>query len=83
MAAAATRHDYPMAAVDAIGAALVSLSLAGMAYIAAGLARRAIARGLRWSAGRPPRRLVAAAAALAGATTLATLWTVQGGFHGW
>ncbi len=83
MAAAATRHDYAIAAVDAIGAALVSLSLAGMLYIATGLARHAVTLGLRWSAGRPARRSVAAVAAVAGAAILATLWTVQGGFQGW
>jgi putative peptide zinc metalloprotease protein len=83
MATAATRHDYPMAAVDAIGAALVGLSLAGTLYVATGLARRAVALGLRWSAGRPARRLVAAAAGLATAAILAALWTVQGGFQGW
>ena len=83
MAVAAIRHDYPMAVVDAIGAALIAFSLAGTLYIATGLARRAVTVGLRWSAGRPARRLVAAAAALASVATLATLWTVQGGFHGW
>ena len=81
--AAAGRHDYPMAAVDAIGAALVALSLAGTLYIVTGLARRAATTALRWSAGRPARRLAAASAVLAGATILATLWTVQGGFQGW
>jgi putative peptide zinc metalloprotease protein len=83
MATAAIRHDYPMAAVDAIGAVLIAFSLAGTLYIATGLARRAVTLGLRWSAGRPARRLVAAVAGLAGAATLATVWTVQGGFHGW
>ena len=83
LATAAIRHDYPMAAVDAIGAGLVILSLVGTLYIATGLASRAVALGLRWSAGRPVRRLIAAAAGLAGAATLAALWTVQGGFQGW
>jgi putative peptide zinc metalloprotease protein len=83
MATAAIRHDYPMAAVDAIGAVLIAFSLAGTLYIATGLARRAVILGLRWSAGRPARRLVAAVAGLAGAAALATVWTVQGGFHGW
>jgi putative peptide zinc metalloprotease protein len=83
VATAAGGHHYAMAAVDALGAVLVSLSLIGMLYIATGLARRAVAVGLRWSAGRPARRLVAAAAGVAFAATLATLWTVQGGFHGW
>ena len=83
MATATAGHHYAMAAVDAIGAALVTLSLVGMLYIATGLARRAVTLGRRWSAGRPARRFVAGAAAVACATTLAALWTVQGGFHGW
>jgi putative peptide zinc metalloprotease protein len=83
MATAAAGHHYAMAAVDAIAAALVALSLVGTLYIATGLARRAVTVGLRWSAGRPARRLVAGAAAVACATTLAALWTVQGQFHGW
>jgi putative peptide zinc metalloprotease protein len=81
--AAAIRHDYPMAAIGAIGAGLVILSLVGTLYIVTGLARRAVTTALRWSAGRPARRLVAASAVLAGATILAALWTVQGGFQGW
>jgi putative peptide zinc metalloprotease protein len=83
MATAAAGRHYATAAVDALAAALVSLSLAGMLYIVTGLARRAAILGLRWSAGRPARRLVAAAAGLAGVATLAALWTVQGGFQGW
>jgi putative peptide zinc metalloprotease protein len=83
MATAAAGGHYPMAAVDAIGAGLVALSLVGTLYIATGLARRAVTAGRRWSAGRPGRRLVACAATVACATTLAALWTVQGGFHGW
>ena len=58
-------HRYAMAAVDAIGIALVTLSLAGSLYIVTGLARRLTALGLRWSAGRPARRLLAGAAGLA------------------
>jgi putative peptide zinc metalloprotease protein len=83
MATAAAGHHYAMAAVDAIGAALVALSLAGTLYITTGLARRAVTAGLRWSAGRPARRLVAAAAAVGCAATLAAFWTVQGQFHSW
>jgi putative peptide zinc metalloprotease protein len=83
MATAAAGHHYAMAAVDGLAAALVSLSLVGMLYIATGLTRRAVTLGLRWSAGRPGRRLVAAVAGLACAATLATVWTVQGGFQGW
>ena len=83
MTAAAAGHHYAMAAVDAIGAALITLSLAGTVYIVTGLARRLAVAGLRWSAGRPARRLMAAAAALACITTLAAFWTLQGQFHGW
>ncbi len=83
MAAAAAGHHYAMAAVDAIGAALITLSLAGTVYIVTGLARRLAVAGLRWSAGRPVRRLMAAAAALGCITTLAAFWTLQGQFHGW
>ncbi len=81
-AAAAGRH-YAMAAVDAIGTALLILSLAGSLYLATGLVRRAVSAGLRWSAGRPARRLLAAVAALACTTALAAFWTTQGQFHGW
>jgi putative peptide zinc metalloprotease protein len=83
MATAAAGRHYAMAAVDAIGAGLVALSLVGTLYIATGLARRAVTLGRHWSAGRPGRRLVACAATVACATTLAALWTVQGQFHGW
>jgi putative peptide zinc metalloprotease protein len=83
LAAAAGGHHYAMAAVDAIGAALITLSLAGTIYIVTGLARRFAVAGLRWSAGRPVRRLMAAAAALGCITTLAAFWTLQGQFHGW
>ena len=83
MATAAAGHRYAMAAVDAIGAALVTLSLVGTLYVATLLARRAVTLGRRWSAGLPARRLVAAAAGLACVATLATFWTVQGQFHGW
>ena len=83
MTAAAAGHHYAMAAVDAIGAALVILSLAGSLYIVTGLARRLAAAGLRWSAGRPARRLLAAAAGLAVLTGLAAFWTAQGQFRGW
>jgi putative peptide zinc metalloprotease protein len=83
MTAAAAGHGYAMAAVDAIGAALVILSLAGSLYIVTGLARRLTALGRRWSAGRPARRLLAAAAGLAVLTGLAAFWTTQGQFRGW
>ena len=83
MTAAAAGHHYAVAAVDAIGAALVILSLAGSLYIVTGLARRLTAVGRRWSAGRPGRRLLAAAAGLAVLTGLAAFWTAQGQFRGW
>jgi len=83
MTTAVAGHRYAMAAVDAIGAALLTLSLAGSLYIATGLARRAVTVGLRWSAGRPARRLLAAVTGLACMTALATFWTIKGQFHGW
>jgi putative peptide zinc metalloprotease protein len=83
MSAAVAGHRYAMAAVDAIGVALVALSLAGSLYIVTGLVRRLAAAGLRWSVGRPARRLVAAAAGLAVLTGLAAFWTMQGQFRGW
>ena len=83
MTAAAAGHRYPVAAVDAIGIVLVGLSLAGSLYIVIGLARRLTAAGLRWSAGRPSRRLLAAAAGLAALTGLAAFWAAQGQFRGW
>jgi putative peptide zinc metalloprotease protein len=83
MTAAAAGHRYASATVDAIGAALVILSLAGSLYIVTGLARRLTAAGLRWSAGRPARRLLAAAAGLAALTGLAAFWAAQGQFRGW
>jgi putative peptide zinc metalloprotease protein len=83
MTAAVHGHRYAMAAVDAIAIALVTLSLAGSLYIVTGLARRLTALGLRWSAGRPARRLLAGAAGLAVLAGLAAFWTLQGQFHGW
>ena len=61
MATALTGHRYAMATIDAIGAALLILPLAGSLYIVTGLARRATTMGLRWSAWptrapRPGRR---------------------------
>ena len=83
MSAAVAGHRYAIAAVDAIDIALVALSLAGSLYIVTGLARRLTAAGRRWSAGRPARRLLAAAAGLAVLTGLAALWAAQGQFRGW
>ena len=78
-----TGHHYAIAAVDSVGVALLTLSFAGSLYIVTGLARRLATVGLRWSAGRPARRLLAAVAYLAGWTTLATFWATQGQFRGW
>jgi putative peptide zinc metalloprotease protein len=76
-------HQYAMAAVGAIGVALLALSLAGSLYILTGLARRLVIVGLRWSASHPGRRFLAAAAALACVTALAAFWFWQGLFRGW
>jgi putative peptide zinc metalloprotease protein len=83
MTAAAAGHRYAVAVVDAIGIALVALSLAGSLYLVTGLVRRLTALGRRWSAGRPARRLLAAAAGLAVMAALAAFWTAQGQFLGW
>lgn len=83
LAAAATGHRYAMAAVAAFGVALVALSFAGSLYLLAGLARRMAILSWRWSAARPGRRLLAAAAGLAVLTGLAAFWTTQGQFRGW
>ena len=83
MTAAVHGHRYAMAAVDAIGIALVTLSLAGSLYVVTGLARRLTALGRRWSAGRPARRLLAGAAGLAALAGLAAFWILQGQFRGW
>jgi putative peptide zinc metalloprotease protein len=80
---AATSHRYAMAAVDAFGLALVVLSSAGSLYLLAGLARRIAVLGLRWSAGHPARRLLAAAVGLAALAGLAAFWVLQGQFRGW
>jgi len=76
-------HSYAMAGLDVVGIALVTLSLAGSLYIMIGLARRLALAGLRWSVGRPGRRVLASAAGLAGLAALAFFWAAQGQFHGW
>jgi putative peptide zinc metalloprotease protein len=81
-AALAARH-YAATAIDAIGVGLAGLTGAGSLYIMAGLTRRAVAIGLRWSVGRPGRRLLAVLAAAVIAASLAILWTSQGQFGGW
>lgn len=80
--AAAGRH-YALAVVNLISVVLVALPGAGSVYMVTGLARRAAMIGLRWSAGRPARRLLAATMAVACAASLALLWAAQGGFRGW
>jgi hypothetical protein len=82
MSAAVAGHRYTAAAV-AIGVALVALSLAGSLYIVTGLVRRLVTTGLRWSAGRSARRLLAAVTGPAVLTGLATFWTMQSQFRGW
>jgi putative peptide zinc metalloprotease protein len=81
--AALTAQHYAAATIDAIGVGLAALTAAGSVYIVAGLARRTAAIGLRWSAGRPVRRLLAVLAAAAIAASLATLWAGQGQFSEW
>ncbi len=83
MTAAADGHRYATAAAGAVGTALVGVSLAGSAYVIAGLVRRGVTAGLRWSEGRPARRLRASGAVLAAVVALAAFWTWQGQFRGW
>jgi putative peptide zinc metalloprotease protein len=78
-----TSQHYAAAAADAIGAALAAVSIAGSLYIAAGLVRRVTAGAARWSAGRPRRRLLAIAAAVACAGPLAFFWLASGQFSEW
>jgi hypothetical protein len=72
-----------MAAVAAIGVALLALSLAGSLYIVIGLARRLATAGLRWSVGQPARRLLVALAGLTAMAALAAFWAMQGQLRGW
>ena len=83
MSAAVAGHHCTTAVIDAVSIALLSLSLAGSLYIMAGLARRLASAGLRWSAGRPARRLLVAVAGLACITLLVIFWSIQGQFRGW
>jgi putative peptide zinc metalloprotease protein len=81
--AAVAGHQYAAAAVDAVGVALVILPGAGSLYVTARLGRRVATLGRRWSAGRPVRRRMAAAAGLAVMAALAAFWTMQGQFRAW
>ncbi|MGP7999163.1 MAG: hypothetical protein ACLPKI_17875 [Streptosporangiaceae bacterium] len=83
LATALAAHSYPTAVLDVLGIALLALSLAGTLYIVTGLARRLAIAGLRWSAGQPGRRILAAVAGLAGLAALAAIWAMQGQLHGW
>jgi putative peptide zinc metalloprotease protein len=74
---------YAAAAADGIGVALALLSIAGSLYVLAGLVRRAVVFGLRWSAGRPRRRLIALLVAVACAVPLSIFWLVEGQFNDW
>jgi putative peptide zinc metalloprotease protein len=76
-------HRYAAAATDAIGVALTLASIGGSLYVAGGLVRRAVVTGLRWSAGRPARRLLALLVAAACAIPLTLIWLVQGQFTDW
>ena len=83
MATAVNARHYPVAAVDAIGVALAALPIAGSLSIVTGLARRAATMGLRWSAGRPVRRLLVTVAAVTCMASLAVLWAIQGQLRDW
>jgi putative peptide zinc metalloprotease protein len=80
---AITGGHYAAAAVAAISVALAAITGAGSIYLIAMVARRAGAAGLRWSAGRPVRRLLIAVAVAACVAGLALYWAAQGQFHGW
>jgi putative peptide zinc metalloprotease protein len=83
LSTAAAGHRYAVVAVDVIGVALLALSLAGSVYFTIRLARQLTTVGLRWSAGRPGRRLLFALAGLACLTAMAAFWNAQGQFRGW
>jgi putative peptide zinc metalloprotease protein len=81
--AAVAGHHYALAGIDALGVGLLGLSMAGLLYIVVGLVRRVAALGLRWSAGRGSRRLIAAGAGVALLTALSLFWSLHGEFRGW
>jgi putative peptide zinc metalloprotease protein len=76
-------HRYAAAVAAALGGTLAVVSIAGSLYIMAGLVRRVVAAGARWSAGRPARRIAAVLVGIACASPLALLWLVQGQFRDW
>ena len=78
-----TGHQYAASAASAVGAALAVVPIAGTLYITAGLLRRAVSVGARWSAGRPRRRVAAVLIGIACAGPLALFWFVQGQFRDW
>jgi len=76
-------HRYAQATADVIGVALALASIIGSLYIAAGLVRRAVTTALRWSAGRPRRRVLAFLAVAACAVPFALFWLLDGQFNDW
>lgn len=76
-------HRYAQAAADLVGVALALASIIGSLYIAAGLARRAVTTAVRWSAGRPKRRLLAFLAVAACVAPFALFWLFDGQLSDW
>ncbi|MGH3297451.1 MAG: hypothetical protein ACRDP7_37225 [Trebonia sp.] len=76
-------HRYAQATADGLGVALALLSIAGTLYVMWGLVRRAFGFGMRWSEGRPRRRVLAVLGAVAFAVPLSLIWLVQGQFSDW
>jgi putative peptide zinc metalloprotease protein len=74
---------YAAAAADAIGVLLALLSIVGSVYVAWGLGRRAVGFGVRWSEGRPKRRLIALLVGIACAAPISLVWLIQGQFNDW
>jgi putative peptide zinc metalloprotease protein len=76
-------HRFAAGTAAALGLALAGLSIVGSLYVAAGLARRAVTAGLRWSHGQPRRRLLIVVVAIACAAPLAIYWIAGGQFRDW
>jgi hypothetical protein len=76
-------QHYAVAAADAVGAVLAAISIAGSLWIAAGLLRRGVVVGGRWSAGQPRRRVIVTIIGAGVASLLAFFWLAQGQFSGW